>query len=498
MVVGVRADSTYCQPGAPLLFGIRQGDACIADNTVEMWDRSGNLLWKRFQKSEFRSFWYTSSILSNGDILTAGLINRDTLAFDTSRLARNPLVQTARISRWSRAGDLLWSWRITSAPDSFAAGSRGLSIHWTDTLANGDIVFLGRSSYASLIIPQTDTLDISSSLAKVRISNLSEAGFFGCLSSQGALRWIKPFSAATPNFSVSYLPPSGAAAIVRGNEILLARSAPTDTLWNNTKVILARYDASGSLLNESSPLDTTTASVHGMAKAQDGSILLSICPKANAVQIASKTVIVPADSASFNRPSYAPTIGRNLLLLLDSTLAAVRGVPLTGWRRPGSWNVGRAPRHGWLAWGEDWTGYNDTANLLLLDDSLKVLDASPLLENVMSAHAYGDELWLAGSVQGATMTGNGGYMMATRMEFGPHTPLRLRQSPQGRSRLWQKGNRVGWTGTGAARLRLFKASGQLEADVPLDPGESVPLTSGLHLVQMQVGAIEETRLFAIP
>lgn len=500
LVVGVRADSTYCKPGAPLLFGIPQGNACIADNSIEMWDRAGNLLWKRFQKIEFPSCWFGATILSNGDILTAGLINRDTLEFDTSNQAFNPLVQTARISRWSRAGDLIWSWRITSFPMDLPKGVSWPSIHWTDTLNNGDIVFLGQFGHPRLIIPQADTLDLSAHFSKTIYNTNAYAGILGCLSSQGTMRWIKPFSVTNPAFSRPFSNglPDGASVLVRDNEILLARSAPTDTL-GNTKVLLGRYDATGSLLSESSPLDTTTASVHGMAEAEDGTLLLSVRPQASSVHFAGQTLSVPADSAYFNGPNSAPATGRNLLLLLDSSLTPLLAKPLTGWRRPGSWNVGRAPGHGWLAWGENWSGIlTDTANLLLLDDSLKVLDTSPLLANVMSVHAYGDELWLSGSVQGASLVGNQGTMRATRMEFDPPKPVRLHGNHQAKSSLWQKGNRIGWNGSSPARLRILKASGQQEADVWLNTGETLPLTSGLHLIQLQSQGLKESRVLAIP
>lgn len=490
LVVGVRADSTYCQPGVKYLFGYYRLDrVCIADNTVEMWDRSGNVLWKRFQKIEEPSYWFTSTILANGDILTAGIATVDTLNYDTSSKAMNQAVRTARISRWSRSGEILWTWRIVT--DQYSAGYPApASIEWLDALPNGDIIFLGKARYPKLILPDTDTLDIESSLTKIKSVNHPSAGILGVISSQGQFRWLKSFKLFSRSVSLH----DGLSALIRGNEIIVARSVPQDTL-GTTNVILSRYDASGNLLGEASPLGTTPAAVNGIAKSEDGTLLLSISPDSNAVQIAGKTVAIPADSAIL-RFTSTPTIGRNLLLLLDSTLTPLLAKPLSGLRRPGSWNVGRAPGHGWLAWGEDWTGYNDTANLIRLDDSLQVKETSSLLIGVRSVHAYRDELWLSGTLQGASMIGNGGTMMATRMEFDPPKPVGVssRTTRRKPANFRIQGRSLHWLGASEGTVRISSPSGRIEWQGTLQPNGSLPLQAGMHFVQIE----GHTQTIAVP
>jgi len=484
-IAGSRGDSQGC----PITFstsGPWFADSCKSvtyqQASLQIWDPAGATVWERPMPGPAPSLWTSLSILPDGSLLTGGGFAGDTVTTGISV----SICPGARIARWSADGRRLWQWRLF-APVQMTGLMQSYypTIRWTMPYPDGSVAFLGSWTADGWFTSSLDTVDLSSywRSGKRIPSSGTSLPFVGRLSSDGQLLWLRPF-ATEASWRSSF-------ATLRGSDLIVARSPAIDSS-NRSRILLSLLDSSGTLLAESLPLDTTIAQAAGLSGKDDGTLLLSIHLEQDSMALGGKMERLAPDANRFDT-------GSNVLLRLDRTRRPLGWRTLTGYRHPAGWDIEPCDR-GWLAWGSDWSGLSDTANLILLDDSLQVQEVSPLLGSVRNVHAHGDEIWFSGTVQGAAVTGNGGNMMATRMDFDPTKPVANTRSTATSAHMdfSIQPRRLTWLGASDGSLRIISPSGLTEWQGRSKYGISVPLEPGVHVLQFRSQAHQTTRGIVVP
>jgi len=488
-VAGQRSDSGRCAVDSPWILTL--STSTCAHHTLELWDTAGTELWRTTADLPGVSIWRRLIGTPSGDVTAGGPFTEDTVDFSLHQAEinyrgdpyslGNGAFAGLRIERWDSSGAARWTWRLLGAKT--ALGYALPNVVTLDTFPDGRIAFAGYWRGSSWFLQGGDTTSLAAWKPPLGGSDSLLAGIVGILSPGGQTIWLHPFHYDARDYP-------GMAGVVRGKDFLLAHASTSGN------AVLERFDSIGTLL-DSRALTNSAATVGGMATAADGGLLLSLHAWTDTAVLSSGArLAITSDSGKY---CGIDTAGRNFLLRLDSDFSVAAAVPFSGFRHPKSWRLTEAGARGWIAWSEDEDGCSDSTWLVHLGTDLSVVEISPRFGLAHGVKVQGDEVWVAGLIDGAPMTGNGGYMCASRLRFGDSavaTGLSQKSREKGhfelRAREWR------YLGNGAATLSISDLSGRLEQRLTVVSGQSISLPRGVHVLQASTADEKWTRRYALP